>query len=89
MNVGMLWFDNDVKSDLVSRIERAAIYYKEKYGKAPNICFVHPSMTNRIKAVGEDNPPIKAGEIEIRTTRSVLPNHIWIGVNGMNGHANA
>ena len=89
MNVGMLWFDNDVKSDLFSRIERAAIYYKEKYGKAPNICFVHPSMANRIKAVGEDNPPIKAGEIEVRTTRSVLPNHIWIGVNGMNGHANA
>ena len=89
MNVGMLWFDNDVKSDLVSRIERAALYYKEKYGKAPNICFVHPSMTSRIKVIGEDNPSLKAGEIEVRTTRSVLPNHIWIGVNGVNGHINA
>jgi hypothetical protein len=82
----MLWFDNDVKSILFPGSNGRAI---TKYGKAPNICFVHPSMTSRIKAIGEDNPSLKAGEIEVRTTRSVLPNHIWIGVNGVNGHVNA
>lgn len=80
MNVGMLWFDNDPKTDLKAKIERAALYYRNKYGKKPNLCFVHPSMLP-----GDHEKP---KEIEIRTTRSVLPNHFWIGINGAsNGSA--
>jgi hypothetical protein len=74
MNIGMLWFDNDQKSELAVKISRAASYYQSKYGKKPNLCFVHPSM------LPHDQP--KPNGIEIRTTRSVLPNHFWIGVNG-------
>ena len=44
MNVGMLWFDNDGKATLDAKIERAAVYYRSKYGKKPTLCFVHPSM---------------------------------------------
>lgn len=73
MNIGMLWFDNDTKTDLSAKIKRAASYYKEKYGQNPNLCFVHPSM---LKA-----PPAHEVGIELRTTRSVLPNHFWLGVN--------
>ena len=73
MNIGMLWFDNDTKTDLSAKIKRAASYYKEKYGQNPNLCFVHPSM---LKA-----PPTPEFGIELRTTRSVLPNHFWLGVN--------
>jgi len=73
MNIGMLWFDNDTKTDLSAKIKRAASYYKEKYGQNPNLCFVHPSM---LKA-----PPTPEVGIELRTTRSVLPNHFWLGVN--------
>ena len=73
MNIGMLWFDNDKKTDLSDKIKRAVSYYKEKYGQNPNLCFVHPSM---LKA----SPASEAG-IELRTTRSVLPNHFWLGVN--------
>ena len=32
MNIGMLWFDNDTKTELTIKIERAAHYYREKYG---------------------------------------------------------
>ncbi|HJW91958.1 MAG TPA: hypothetical protein VJ436_15090 [Anaerolineales bacterium] len=88
MNIGMLWFDNDTKSDLNTKIERAASYYQNKYGKLPNLCFIHPSMAEGlIKEVEpkEDLPTIKAGEVEVRATRAVLPNHFWIGVNGSNG----
>jgi hypothetical protein len=74
MNIGMLWFDNDPKADLGSKIERAAIYYRSKYGAAPNLCFVHPSM------IGGTSPDRSRG-IEVRTTRSVLPNHLWIGIH--------
>ncbi len=72
MNIGMLWFDNDPKSDLSSKIVRAAEYYQKKYGQSPNLCFVHPSML--------PSESSKAGKIEVRTNRSVLPHHFWIGM---------
>ncbi|MBN1535697.1 MAG: hypothetical protein JW908_03110 [Anaerolineales bacterium] len=81
MNIGMLWFDNDPKAEMTKKIERAASYYRQKYGKAPNVCFIHPSM---LKIENIESPPkiVKAGGIEVRTSGSVLPNHFWIGVNG-------
>ncbi len=77
MNIGMLWFDNDRKVDLAVKIKRATSYYKEKYGQTPNVCFVHPSMIPK-----EGNS--EAG-IELRTTRSVLPNHFWLGISTSSG----
>lgn len=74
MNIGMLWFDNDAKADLTVKIQRAASYYHDKYGKDANLCYVHPSM-----APGANGVSLRSGGIEIRTTSSVLPNHLWIG----------
>jgi hypothetical protein len=88
MNIGMLWFDNDPKVNLDGKIERAAEYYRSKYGRNPTLCFVHPSMLRNGKSQDEahgSNPTEKsyaACGIEIRSNRSVLPNHFWIGVNG-------
>jgi hypothetical protein len=73
MNIGMLWFDNDNQADLATKIQRAASYYQTKYGKEPNLCFIHP------RTLGDDT--WKGKGIEVRTTRSVLPNHFWMGVN--------
>jgi hypothetical protein len=81
MNIGMLWFDNDPKVEFNLKIERAAHYYHEKYGCAPNVCYVHPSMLGN--GHSKDEPPaLKSGDIVVRISRSVLPNHFWIGVNG-------
>lgn len=74
MNTGMLWFDNDPKADLAVKIQRAADYYRKKYGQAPNLCFVHPSML-------AGNAPKAPDKIEVRPNRSVLPNHFWIGTH--------
>ena len=81
MNVGMLWFDNDNKSDLPAKVNRAANYYHGKYGVHPNLCFVHPSMANYIKPDKPEPKSIKSGDIEVRLTKSVLPHHFWIGVH--------
>lgn len=95
MNIGMLWFDNDAKSSLDTKIERAASYYRTKYGRTPTLCFVHPSMlpanasspSNSELSNTSDNGASKegqkiiAGGVEVRSHRSVLPNHFWIGVN--------
>jgi hypothetical protein len=84
MNVGMLWFDNDNKSDLLAKVNRAATYYNEKYGKRPNLCFIHPSAANKNHDPDAGKETFKVGEIEIRLTKSVLPNHFWIGVHNFN-----
>jgi hypothetical protein len=73
MDIGMLWFDNDPKADLYSKIARAADYYQKKYGQLPDLCFVHPTMLK------VEN--VRSGKIEVRTNRSVLPNHFWIGLH--------
>jgi len=72
MDIGMLWFDNDKKSDVISKITRAADYYRRKYGEDPNICFVHPSM------IAEKTQNMKV--VAIRSNSTVLPHHFWIGV---------
>ena len=70
--IGMLWFDNDEKSTLAVRVERAASYYWTKYGKQPNLCCVHPSLAPKEGRVDG---------IEVRGTRSVMLNHFLIGVD--------
>jgi hypothetical protein len=85
MEIGMLWFDNDNKTDILSKVVRAAAYYQTKYGKKPDLCFVHPTMlksngTQKGKN-GSGDTLLLAGDIEVRTTPSVLPNHLWIGVS--------
>jgi hypothetical protein len=92
MNIGMLWFDNDPKTDLATKIEHAAEYYRKKYGKRPNLCFIHPSMAPPQPEASQSQDGATAvftsGNVEVRITRSVLPNHLWIGVNGANGQVN-
>lgn len=81
MNIGMLWFDNDPKTGISAKIERAASYYRNKYGKAPNLCFVHPSMLGTMP-VSNGNGSLKSGAVEVRTSPTIRPNHFWIGVDG-------
>jgi hypothetical protein len=74
MKIGMLWFDNDPKADLLTKINRAASYYQHKYGQRPDLVFVHPTMLGGATPRSQDN-------IEVRPNRSVLPNHLWIGIH--------
>lgn len=72
MNYGMLWFDNDPKTDLPQKVQRAAAYYRKKYGQAPNVCMVNPNMVKGEKP--------KSEEVEIKASDAILPHHLWIGV---------
>jgi hypothetical protein len=85
MNIGMLWFDNDPKTELASKVKRAASYYRDKYGDKPTVCFVHPSMLPLQSGNGNGSDAEKAfiaSGVEVRGNQTVLPNHFWIGVNG-------
>lgn len=72
MKTGMLWFDNDPKTALAAKVIRAVKYYTKKYGRVPNTCLVNPG------AIINENVDI--GQIAVRPFRSVLPGHLWIGV---------
>lgn len=72
MNKGMLWFDNDPKTGLSTKIDRAVEYYRRKYGRNPDLCLLHPSM------IADD--PGEDLKITVRSYPPVLPGHLWIGV---------
>ena len=80
MNVGMLWFDNDARTALNAKVERAADYYRQKYGQVPDLCLVHPSMLGERPGLVEGN----AGKVAVRSNRAILPGHLWIGTEEKN-----
>ena len=71
MKVGLLWFDNDPGQDFAQRVGRAASHYRRKYGRQPNVCYVHPSML--------DGKPRQVGKVQVAPLPSVLRHHFWIG----------
>jgi len=89
MDIGMLWFDNDKKSSIPSKVEKAARYYQKKYGKKPDVCYVHPKMVKgengkkygSNKVAGEN--AIKIGKVMVLKNDKVLPDHFWIGIRTM------
>jgi len=78
MNAGMLWFDNDPKTSLAAKIERAVDYYRHKYGRNPNLVLIHPSMLPTEQKQNDDK--LTDDKITIRPYRPVLPGHLWIGI---------
>jgi hypothetical protein len=73
MDVGMLWFDADPRTEVSAKIQKAAEYYRSKYGRTATLCFLHPSADGGLV-------PAKLGALQIRTSRSVLLNHFWLGI---------
>jgi len=78
MDIGMLWLDADPRVDVGAKIAKAATYYRAKYGRTPTLCFLHP-------ATGGGMCPNRVGALEVRTSRSVLLHHFWLGVGPTEG----
>jgi hypothetical protein len=72
MEIGMLWFDDSART-LPEKVTRAAAYYAEKYGRQPTLCLVNPAGLN-----GSEG---QLGGVQVRGARSVMPHHLWIGVD--------
>ena len=73
MNNGMLWFDNDPHTMFDDKVRQAADYYCSKYGLVATVCTVNPSMY----PVAIDQA-YQVGEIAIKHSRSIMPNHLWV-----------
>jgi hypothetical protein len=74
MHTGMLWFDNDPRTTLSVKIQKAMDYYNKKFGRIPDICLVHPSMLEN------GQKQFELGKLTIRPYQPVMPGHLWIGV---------
>ncbi len=70
MKTGMLWFDNSGKT-LEIKVREAATYYHRKYGIKPNLAYA-PAGTQ----------PTTVDGIRVVNDKTVLPHHLWIGVEG-------
>jgi hypothetical protein len=66
----MLWFDDDSSSSVADKIIRASRYYAEKYGRIPNLCFLHSEEANEKSVDG----------IAVKASNAVLPDHFWLGI---------
>jgi hypothetical protein len=72
MQMGLLWFDDNPKVSFVAKIEKAARRYRERFGRAPDMCYVHPQTL-----AGVEELPVHVRVIKRAT---VQPNNFWIGV---------
>ena len=77
MKTGLLWFDDDPRKKLEEKVQRAAMHYERKYGQAPTLCFVHPGVLGNGK---QKSTVKKVNGVEIRSGRTVLPHHFWLGM---------
>ncbi len=71
MNVGMLWLDDDRKRSLDEKVSRAAEYYREKYGRMPEMCLVNQGMLET---------EMRVGKVNVQPIANILPHHFWLGM---------
>lgn len=85
MNTGMLWwFDPRPDRTLNEKVIEAALYFRRKFGKAPTVCLVNPAVVDQKGIFVEAPEQIK---VTVKPWKSVLPSHMWIGVDEMPEYA--
>ena len=72
MQTGLLWFDDDPKVPFASKVERAARRYRERFGRSPDVCYVHPRTCAGISAM-------PAG-VQVIALSTVRPDCFWVGL---------
>jgi len=73
MEIGMLWYDGDPSRGMDEKVDRAATYYRNKYGRSPNLCLIHP------QTAGQSNMDSNT-KIEVQLSSLVLLDHFWVGI---------
>jgi len=82
MKTGLLWYDGDNQRLLHEKIRQAAQRYRQKYGRMPTICYVHPSA---LAGQAAPEPGLDCRWEDCSTTiwviaaPNILPHHFWLG----------
>lgn len=72
MEAGLLWFDDDPRRDLRTKITAAAQRYEQKFGRRPNICYVNPMTIN--------GHTLEQDGVRVLAIQHIPPHHFWLGV---------
>ena len=78
MQAGLLWFDGDPSRSVAAKATAAAERFTEKFGVAPEVCYVNARMLRE----GELVIPFHEGQLRLSPANNVLVNHFWIGSGG-------
>jgi hypothetical protein len=82
MEIGLLWYDNDPRRTLEDKIGQAAQRYREKYGRWPNTCYVHPQAVAEPAEQGQEMACRLKGSrttIQVLSAPNILLHHLWLG----------
>ncbi|MGQ9584577.1 MAG: hypothetical protein ACUVXG_04190 [Anaerolineae bacterium] len=74
LQVGWMWFDDDSRTSLEEKVEKAAGRFRQKFGRTPNTCCVNP----RLLPHGQEE--VWCGRVRVIPLPNVLPHHFWLGV---------
>jgi hypothetical protein len=70
MKSGLLWYDAS-SNPIERKIADAAKRYYDKFGIKPDTCFVNEK---------DLTPGAALAQIKITPKRTILPNHVWVGL---------
>ena len=85
MQTGLLWYDGDPKRPLEDKVGRAAERYRQKFGRWPDTCYVHPQVVG-----GESGDGLRLAcqarspksTIRVLPAPNILVHHFWLGEAG-------
>jgi len=76
MQSGLLWFDNSPGRGLADKVADAARRYREKFGAAPDTCYVSTAALNGAALA----IPYQGRTLRVLPAHNILPHHFWVGV---------
>lgn len=65
---GCLYLHNNPKLDLADKVRVAAALYRQKYGRDPDVCYIHPVAEHEANIDG----------IKIIPSEGIIKNHFWL-----------
>jgi hypothetical protein len=68
----LVWYDTNPERPLAEKVQAALDAYSQRFKEAPNLMLV-----NEVDLVA-------VAGIEVRTSRTVQPNHFWVGLTVIN-----
>lgn len=80
MKTGLLWYDADPQAGLPEKVERAAQRYRQKLGRCPTVCYLHPAALDAAEPVVDcclDGGT--TAHVRLVAAAQVLPHHFWLG----------
>ena len=69
MREGLLWYDPDPRRPTAEKIAAAAARYRERFGRGPNCCHLHPSE------------PVEDAPLHVVPDSGILRHHFLVGVD--------